>query len=129
MKRAHQSLRHALHGLQHALATERNLRLFLGTYLAILILGDIEGISLLQWLLLIVCGGLFTAVELINTALERLVDTCDELWRKIDTNANGHHRGLKLTKDVASAASLVCLCVNVLVILSIFLPLAVRHLR
>ena len=60
MKRAHQSLRHALHGLRHALATERNLRLFLGTYLAILILGDIEGISLLpQWLLLIVCGGLF----------------------------------------------------------------------
>ncbi|MBP9773753.1 MAG: diacylglycerol kinase family protein [Candidatus Peribacteraceae bacterium] len=128
MKRAHQSLRHALHGLHHAVAAERNLRLFLGTYTVVLILAEIENIPMIQWLLLIVSGALFLAIELINTALERLVDTCDELWRKIDTKANGHHMGLKLTKDVASAASLISLCLNVVVILSIFLPLMVQRM-
>ncbi len=121
MRRSLTSLRHALHGFEHAFRRERNLRLFLGGYGLVLVVGLFVGITLAAWMMLVLCGGFFVATELINTALERLVDAFDAHRHKTDPDAERMHEGLKCTKDIASAASLIALVTNALVILTVFL--------
>lgn len=121
MKRALKSLNHALSGFSHALQRERNLQLFLMGYIVVIILGAFLHLKPDEWLAIILSGGLFMAMELLNTALERFVDVFDE-YRKIIKPSDTHHLGLKLTKDVASAASLVSLIVVVCVVLIVFVP-------
>lgn len=121
MKRSYTSLRHALSGLRHAIDRERNLRLFLYGYVVVMGVGMVRGLKEYEWLSIIVCGGLFLATELINTAIERLVDAFDAHRHKTDPHAERMHTGLKCTKDIASAASLVALVTNVVIILAVFL--------
>lgn len=66
-------------------------------------------------------GGGFLVTELLNTALERLVDAVDDIRRKEDITLPRHAK-LKATKDVASSASLVALGITGIVILMIFVP-------
>ena len=110
MRRAFGSFRHSLHGLTHAMRHERNLHLFLilhcivcGTFLVI---G--QGTAIIFLIFLSMPAALFFIVELLNTALERLADTFDDYEKK---HRGGHyHPGIKMTKDVAAAGSLIALC-------------------
>jgi diacylglycerol kinase len=74
----------------------------------------------LEWTILLIAGGLFLAVELMNTAMERLVDTLDDYQKQL--LGSHFHLGLKMAKDVASGASLVSLTIVIAVILIILLP-------
>jgi len=120
MRKVAKSFGHALEGLVHALATERNLPLFLCSYFFVLILGSFLHIHTTDWVLIVGAGGGFLAVELLNTAIERLADTVDDEQKKI--MGSHYHPGLKTTKDVASAASLVYLLTAIAIILIVFLP-------
>lgn len=73
-----------------------------------------------EWLTIIIGGFVFVAVELLNTSLERLTDVIDEN-RNIE-GGRTYHAGLKAAKDVAAAASLSALIMNVLVISIVFFP-------
>lgn len=96
------SLRHAFDGLVHAFLTERNLRMFGWFYLMSLMLGVILRLSITEWAIVIFSGGMFLAVELVNTALEHFTDA-------FDTHSKGiHFSAIKATKDIAAAAALVC---------------------
>ncbi len=117
MRRSVHSLRHALEGLVHAIATERNLRHFVICYAIVILAGFFFAIGAWEWMAVIGAGGSFITIELINTALERLVDACDELYK-----GSSHHRALKQTKDVASAAALVALIAAAGIIAIVFLP-------
>ncbi len=121
MRHTVRSLRHAIEGLTHALATERNLLRFTVVYIAFLLLGAWLGIAKSDWMALVIAGMTFVSVELLNTALERFVDAFDEHRRRAN-DAHDRHLGLKATKDVASAASLIgLLCVAITIIL-VFYP-------
>ncbi len=120
MKKSVQSLGHALRGLSHAVKEERNLRAFLIGHTILLLLGIIVRIDFLSLLIVTFIAGLFVAVELLNTAIERLADTVDDCKK---TSLGGHyHIGIKQTKDVASAASLIMLIVYVCAVILIALP-------
>ncbi len=119
MRRSYRSFRYAMEGLTHAVSTERNLRHFVICYGGVLAAGLGFGIGPWEWMAIIGAGGTFIAVELINTAFERVVNACDELYRKQGRN---HHDALKQTKDVAAGAALVTLVAAVLVISIVFYP-------
>lgn len=122
MKRLRKSFGHALDGLIHAIRMERNLQLFLPVYAAVLALGGIVGLLTWEWLALTVAGAGFLAVELLNTALERLVDVLDD--QKKVMGATRYHAMMKATKDVAASASLVAFIALAAVILTVFWPYA-----
>jgi diacylglycerol kinase len=107
------SLGYALQGLRHAFVTERNLRLFGGLYAFSILLGWWMHIDARDWELLLFTGGVFLAIELMNTAIEHFSDAFDTHSKSQDDH---HTHAIKCTKDIAAAASLVCLTVWVIVI-------------
>ncbi|MBM3301141.1 MAG: diacylglycerol kinase, partial [Deltaproteobacteria bacterium] len=69
---------------------------------------------------LLVSGGAFMAVELFNTALERLTDAVDALPKE---RANASlHASMKATKDVSAAAALVGLVSVIVTLLIVLVP-------
>ena len=126
MKKTFQSLGYAISGLVHAIKNERNLRSFLLVHLALLVLAILFHIDILSMLVLTFVAGLFVTVELLNTAIERLADTVDDAEK---TRNGGHyHHGIKLTKDVSSAAALIMLLLYVSCILLIAVPYSIYFL-
>ena len=120
MKKTVRSLGHSLEGFAHAVKTERNLRLFLIGHCVVLIIGFKLGIDFFSLVLTTIFAGLFLMVELLNTAIERLADTVDDCEK---THRGGHyHLGIKQTKDVAAAGSLIALLVYLSTLLLAILP-------
>src|SRR3989344_1893730 len=115
------SFGHAREGFMHAFVRERNFRLFCIGYILLLGFGYFLRLSPAEWVAILLSGGVFLAIELLNTALERLVDTVDEL-RKTEPSAVPYHLGLKATKDTAAAASLVSLIFLIAIVGIIFTP-------
>ncbi len=114
------SLRHALHGLKHAVSTERNIRGFLILALCMIVVAALFRFQLPEWIILLLLLLSFLVIELINTAIERITDTIDD-ERKLAQG--GHfHPGIKSAKDVAAAASLLALLIVSIIILLLFLP-------
>ena len=118
MHKTSRSLRYAASGLLHALKHERNLRLFLLAHLPIIVAGFYLKLSILAWMFILIFGAIFVIVELLNTAMERLADTVDDREKK---RLGGHyHVGIKATKDVGAAASLVALSLDIVILVLVF---------
>ena len=113
------SFLYAVDGLGHALRTERNTRLFMFVYCITLLLGGFLKINLVDWRWVIFSGAAFLAVELLNTAMERFVDAFHTHSSKQE---DIHYEALKVTKDVAAAASLVLALGWAAILVMIFLP-------
>lgn len=122
MKQAWTSFGYAAAGTVHAFRLERNLRLFAGGYVLILVLGGIVGLLPWEWAALVFAGGLFFSVELLNTALERLSDVLDHERKLLGREA--YHEGMKWTKDVSAAASLFSLVTTITITITVFWPYA-----
>ncbi|TSC57790.1 MAG: hypothetical protein Greene041619_955 [Candidatus Peregrinibacteria bacterium Greene0416_19] len=122
MKKVVQSFGYAWEGFVHAIIRERNFRTFFVAYFLVLLPIALVWLPLkgTETALLFLAGGMFLAVELLNTALERLTDAVDECHCAIHNASSKRHAGLKATKDIAAAASLVCLvtafCIAVAVV-------------
>lgn len=122
MKRVRKSFGYAVDGLMHAFAIERNLQLFAPIYALVLVLGAAVRLLTWEWLILILAGACFMAVELLNTALERLTDVLDD--QKKILGGHRYHASMKAAKDVAAAASLIMLLALVAVVITVFWPYA-----
>ncbi len=120
MKSIAQSLGHALSGLVEAVKTERNIKLFLCGYCVVLALSFYCKLTANEWLWIIVAGGMFLSIELLNTALEHLADILDE--SKESPKDPAYHSAMKAAKDIASSASLVSLIASGTIIVIIFAP-------
>lgn len=120
MRRIRRSFGFALEGLTHALSTELNLQLFLPVYILVLILGAMVRLITWEWLALILGGGMFLSVELLNTSIERLTDVLDD--EKKVVGRNHYHTMLKAAKDVGAAASLISLIAMIAMVCIIFWP-------
>ncbi len=120
MKKAARSFGYAFSGFVHAIRSERNLRFFSFGHIALLCIGMIVRVDLLSLIIATFAASLFIVTELLNTAIERLADTVDDCEK---TRLGGHfHIGIKQTKDVASAASLIMLTMYGCTIMLIALP-------
>ena len=92
------SVRHAWAGLRAAARTERNLRIHTGATIAVVLSAWWLAISPLQWALLVGIICLVVCAELVNSAIERLVDLVQPEYHPLAGEV----------KDIAAAAVVVC---------------------
>jgi diacylglycerol kinase len=106
------SFRYALEGLKYAVVTQRNMRIHFVVALAVLMLSLCLSLSKLEILLLFVTITLVIFAELINTAIEAVVDMVTEEF----------HPLAKIAKDVAAAAVFLTAGLALIVGTSVFFP-------
>ena len=105
------SFRYAVQGIVTALK-EQNLRFHLMSAVIVIIVAIITGVSMMEWLILIIVIALVIGAELFNTAIERVVDLASPQM----------HPLAKQAKDIAAGAVLVFAVASVIIGLLIFLP-------
>ncbi|MEG0777897.1 MAG: diacylglycerol kinase family protein [Oscillospiraceae bacterium] len=91
------SFKFAFRGIASTIANERNMRIHLCFAFYVIAAGIATKIAPGEWMVLLVCIGLVTALECVNTAVESLCDTLHPEYSK----------GIKLTKDAAAGAVLL----------------------
>ena len=106
------SFTYPIKGLRYAYRNEQNLAVDVGVALLVTIAGFIFKLNLVEWAILALTIGLVISCELINTAIEAVVDLVTE----------DYHPLAKVAKDTASAAVFVFAIIAVIVGLIIFLP-------
>jgi undecaprenol kinase/diacylglycerol kinase (ATP) len=106
------SFKHAFDGFIYAIRTQPNFRFhLLATFVAIL-LGIYFSVNSTEWLILIFTINTVLVAEMINTAIESMVDLITEERRE----------AAKIAKDVSAAMVLVSATLAVAVAVFIFLP-------
>ncbi len=106
------SFTYPIKGLRYAYRNEQNLAVDVGVALLVTAAGFIFKLNLVEWAILALTIGLVISCELINTAIEAVVDLVTE----------DYHPLAKVAKDTAAAAVFVFAIVAVIVGLIIFLP-------
>ena len=112
LKKFFHSFTYPIKGLRYAYRNEQNLAVDVGIALVVVIAGFIFKVSVTEWALLALTIGLVIACELINTAIEAVVDLVTEEY----------HPLAKVAKDTSAAAVFIFAIVAVLVGLIIFGP-------
>ncbi len=101
----------AFKGLKSAL-NERNFRLHVFSACSIIALGFYCKITASEWLVVLICIGLVMSMELMNTAIEKIVDIVSPQFNE---------KAGKI-KDIAAAAVLIVSIVSLIIAFIIFLP-------
>lgn len=103
---------HAINGIIYALFYEHNMVIILAAIIVTTCAGFYFEISTYEWLFCILIMGAVSAAEMINTAIEAVVD--------LKTSEN--HPLAKIAKDTASSATLILSVTAFIGALIIFLP-------
>ena len=112
LKRFKNSFLYSLDGLKYAFINEQSLLVHCIVTVLVTILGLILHISIIEWLFTIIMIGLIISLELINTAIEAVVDlTTSQI-----------HPLAKIAKDTASASVLVLALVAGIGAIIIYVP-------
>ena len=106
-----QSFRYAMEGILTALK-EQNFKFHLVSAIIVILAGLLTGLTSVEWSIIVLVIFLVIGAELINTAIERLVDLASPEF----------HPLAKQAKDVAAGAVLVFALASVIIGLLIFLP-------
>ena len=106
------SFTYPVKGLKYAYRNEQNLMVDVGMALIVLVFGFIFRIEVWEWAILVITVGLVLALELVNTAIEAVVDLVTEEY----------HPLAKVAKDTSAAAVFVFAIVAIIIGLIIFLP-------
>lgn len=106
------SFKYPISGLRYAYKNEQNLEVDIGIAVLVVILGFLFKISVSEWAILTITVGLVISFELINTALEAVVDLITDKY----------HPLAKVAKDTSAAAVLILAIVSIIEGLIIFVP-------
>ena len=106
------SLKYAWQGLRAGLQNERNMKIHLVFVALVTAAGFLLEISTYEWLACLAFFGLVIGAELINTAIEAVIDLCSPEYNE----------KAKLAKNAAAGAVLVCSVLAAIAGIVIFLP-------
>ena len=106
------SFTYPIKGLKYAYRNEQNVAVDVGVAILVTIAGFLFKVSISEWALLALTIGMVISLELINTAIEAVVDLVTEEY----------HPLAKVAKDTSAAAVFVCAIAASIVGLIIFLP-------
>ena len=84
----------AIQGFRTAVRTERNIKVMIGGGIGAIVAGFIVGLDPLSWAIVLVCCGVVISAELLNTAVETVVDLVSPEFHPLAGRA----------KDIAAAA-------------------------
>jgi undecaprenol kinase len=106
------SFSYALQGLREAFFSERNLQIHFFFSVIVIFCGFLFHITKVEWLIvLLLFGGMFS-IEMLNTAIEKVVDLV----------TGEYHPLAKKAKDISAGAVLIYAIIAIIVGLIIFLP-------
>ena len=112
MNKRIKSFIYAGRGIRAAFFSEANMRIHLVIMLLVIAAGFIFRLSALEWITCVLCFGLVVGMEMVNTAIENVVNLASPGQHPLAANA----------KDIAAGAVLVCAIISVVVGLIVFLP-------
>ena len=95
----------AVQGFRTALRTERNIKIMIVGGVFAIATGVVIGLDMLSWAIVILCCGVVLAVELLNTAIETVVDLVSPEYHPLAGRA----------KDISAGATW-SLCVAVAIV-------------
>lgn len=106
------SFKYAFQGMFSALKTERNLKIHVTIMILVIIAGIVLKISKIEWIICIILFGLVIGGEMLNSAIETVVDIAMP-----DINPKA-----KFAKDAAAGAVLVLTIASAIIGFMIFGP-------
>jgi len=112
---------YALQGIRHVFGTEANMKIHLVFTLLVIVCGLFFKISATEWMFCLLCFGLVISMEMINTAIEKLVDDLSPDFNSVAGNI----------KDIAAGAVLISAIFAAATGLIIFVPkgwIFIQHL-
>jgi diacylglycerol kinase (ATP) len=111
------SFSYALTGLVYVVTIEANMRVHLVAAILAIMLGIILKINVEEWRWIGLAIALVLVAETFNTAIEQACNA----------HGGGHNESIRIAKDVAAGAVLLCACLALGIGLSIYAPaIAVR---
>ena len=113
------SFKYAIEGFVSSFKTERNMKIHIAVAALVVIAGWILGLSITEWCICLGLFGLVMALELVNTAVEAVVDLVTE----------ERHPLAKIAKDTAAGAVLIAAIMAAIVGLLIFVPKGLLFLK
>lgn len=108
----YKSLSYAIEGIRSCICKERNIRIHIVIMICVILCGCIFQIDQSEWIVCFLLFAIIISMELMNTAIETVVDLC----------CPEYHVLAKRAKDVAAGAVLVSAFFAVIIGLMIFLP-------
>lgn len=106
------SFRHAWDGIWHAWVSQPNFRVHLAFSTLAVIMGLLLGLDHWEWIVLTLTITLGLVIEMLNTAVESVVDLVSSEWRM----------SAKTAKDVSAGAMLVYAIGSIIVGAFLFIP-------
>lgn len=106
------SFKYAFQGVFSEIKTERNLKIHISIMILVIIAGIFLKISKMEWIICIILFGLVIGGEMLNSAIETVVDIAMP-----DINPKA-----KFAKDVAAGAVLIFAISSTIIGLIIFIP-------
>ena len=116
LKRILFSIKYSIDGLVYAYANEKSLLLHGVLSTVLIILGLFFHISRTKWILILITLAVILAIELVNTAIEAVVDMYTTKFNPL----------AKIAKDCGSAATFVLVVVGTIISGSIYIPLIIN---
>lgn len=114
--RLRNSFKYSMAGLRYAYKNEQSMTIHVIVTATVVVLGLLFKITLTEWMICLFLIGIIMATELINTALEAVVDMYTQ----------DYHPLAKVAKDTASAAVFVFSIVSFVVGMLIFVPYVIK---
>jgi diacylglycerol kinase len=112
MKKRIQSFGYAGRGIKIVFGSEANMKIHIFTSVLVIIGGFALKINITEWCLCLLCVGLVVGAEMMNTAVETVVDLVSPDFHPLAGKA----------KDIAAGAVLICAVISIIVGLLIFIP-------
>ena len=112
MKKRIQSFGYAIQGIKMVFISEANMKIHGAIGIVVIICGLYFQISVSEWIACLLCVGLVFSAEMINTAIETVVDLVSPSKHELAGKA----------KDIAAGAVLICAIISVIIGLLIFIP-------
>lgn len=103
---------YAFEGILTGIRKERNMRIHTAAMILVVFFGTVLGLSATEWCICLVLFGLVMALELVNTAVEAVVDLVTEERKPL----------AKIAKDTAAGAVLIAAIMAAVIGYIIFLP-------
>jgi undecaprenol kinase len=111
-----ETFKFAFEGIRTAFIQEKNLRFHTFFSVFVILLASFLSLTVLEWILILIAIGGMLVLELINSAIERVVDL-------ITTD---YHPLAKQAKDIAAGAVLIYALLSIVIGILILLPKLVK---
>lgn len=115
----YKSFGYAFEGIFAGIRGERNMKIHCFAAVCVVVVGVLFHISVTEWCICLVLFGLILSLELVNTAIEAVVDLVTEDKKPL----------AKLAKDTAAGAVLIAAVMAAMAGLLIFVPKLISFLK